>query len=259
MGHANDMITHFGVVDICRENFHWTDSIFCHTFLSSVSHCFYIPIYCMSLSEVISVFFRKAVCCNKTVIHWLVLKHYTLQRMVFEDSVITSVASTSAFVYAWHYFVPIPMLWKQATSHFYVIGLALFVWGWWMFFSEQRQVLLLSMQPISVKARGHRYISALQLDILIQTSIQKQPRLVFGGFYNRETFEDILNRTFLLQPWHPFYSTVWATTATSTSSKYLGNSSFEQVLLLVQNPVQLFLVIYCEYLLRIHLHTLSIY
>lgn len=131
----------------------------------SVCHCFYIPMYCMSLSEVISVFFGKAVCCNKTLLfigfRLAVVKTLHAPAHGFgRCSHNISLRHLTCLYLLGFAFVRILMLWKWASYHFCIIGLALFVWGRWMFFSEQGQVLLLSLQPISVKARGHHYISA---------------------------------------------------------------------------------------------------
>lgn len=49
-------------------------------------------------------------------------------------------------------------------------------------------------------------------------------RRVLEVFYVPATFEECYS-DFLLQPWPPSYSTVWAT---STSSKYLGNLSWTE-------------------------------
>lgn len=87
-----------------------------------------------------------------------------------------------------------------------------FVWGWMDDFPEQGLCYssLLNQSPVRSEF----------------TTISAGPRgecwsfLFF--FYIWATFEECYS-DFLLQPWHPSYSTVWAT---STSSKYLGNLSW---------------------------------
>lgn len=86
--------------------------------------------------------------------------------------------------------------------------------GW--FFPEQGRLLLLSLEPITGKVRCHHYIS-------------RTTESVVGFFYIRATFEECYS-DFLLQPWHPSYSTVWRT---STSSESLGNWSWIKNLLWV--------------------------
>lgn len=119
------------------------------------------------------------------------------------------------------FFEGILTLWNWANHQLPVIDLALFVWRWWMFLWEEwGQVLLLSLEPISGKARGQHYISSA----VRHNSYSKTAATSIWRFYSRTTFTDILNLIWkhLLQSWHRFYLTVWGTTTMSTSSKYLG-------------------------------------
>lgn len=156
--------------------------------VSSVCHC-----YDMLVSEVISVFFGKAICHNTAVICWLQISY--CQDITHSCSWFCKLQSkqqfTSRRLFSMLQFLFLKVYWPLEVGQSAVacVWSARSIWGGWMFLGERGQVLLLSLEPISGKARGHHYISSA----VRHNSYSKTAATSIWRFYSRATFEHILN------------------------------------------------------------------